>query len=148
MIENNLWFFIALLSAVFWGISYCFAERIMDQGVSPAFLLLLQGIVTFPVYIIFAYFSNTLGTSLGAFDNTKIIVLTAVTTIALVLGNLLILTSIDMKNATLANLVEISYPLFTFLIAWTVFKDVQLSWSTAFGGLLILAGVGVIWMKH
>ena len=60
MIENNLWFFIALLSAVFWGISYCFAERIMDQGVSPAFLLLLQGIVTFPVYIIFAYFSAIL----------------------------------------------------------------------------------------
>ncbi|MGA2053413.1 MAG: EamA family transporter, partial [Opitutales bacterium] len=55
------------------------------------------------------------------------------------------LLAIQHKNATLASLIEISYPFFVALFAWLLFRDVQLSWATALGGLLILAGIAIIY---
>lgn len=61
-------------------------------------------------------------------------------------GALLIYIAIGEKNATLASLIEISYPFFVAIFAWLFFRDAQFSWPTLLGGLLILGGVGVVFL--
>ncbi len=63
------------------------------------------------------------------------------------LGSFFILYSISLKNATMANIIEISYPVFTFFFAWLLFRDVQLNTAAALGGLLIFSGIAVIYLK-
>jgi drug/metabolite transporter (DMT)-like permease len=61
-------------------------------------------------------------------------------------GALLIYIAIGEKNATLASLIEISYPFFVAVFAWLFFRETQFSWPTVFGGLLILGGVAVVFL--
>jgi drug/metabolite transporter (DMT)-like permease len=53
--------------------------------------------------------------------------------------------SIQGKNATLAGLIEITYPLFIALFAYFAFGEAQLSLASALGGTLIFAGVATIY---
>lgn len=53
--------------------------------------------------------------------------------------------SIHAKNATLAGLIEISYPIFIVIFAYFLFKEHQLNTATVFGGLLVFVGVFIIY---
>ena len=80
-------------------------------------------------------------------DNKRILLDIMIVALSYVGGAFLIFLAIAEKNATLANLVEISYPIFTFLFAWLLFREVQISWQAALGGLLIFSGIGLIFWK-
>jgi drug/metabolite transporter (DMT)-like permease len=56
----------------------------------------------------------------------------------------LLFSSIGSKNATLASLIEISYPVFVAGFAFLLFRETQASASVMIGALLVFAGVGVI----
>lgn len=56
--------------------------------------------------------------------------------------------AIGEKNATLASLIEISYPFFVALFAWLFFREVQVSVPTIVGGLMILGGVTVVFLSN
>ena len=60
------------------------------------------------------------------------------------LGSWLLYVSIGQKNATLASLIEISYPVFVALFAYVLFREVALDALTLLGAALVFAGVGVI----
>jgi drug/metabolite transporter (DMT)-like permease len=60
-------------------------------------------------------------------------------------ANIFILLATKSKNATMAAMVEITYPLFTALFAWLLFKEVQVNAGTAAGAFLILSGVCCIY---
>ena len=60
-------------------------------------------------------------------------------------ADLMIALSISTKNATLAGLVEISYPLFIALFAYFLFKETQINAAIIIGGLLIFSGIFVIY---
>lgn len=144
----QLWFVYAFGAAILWGLGYAVAERVLGQKISPAFLLLLQGCLTLPVYFIIARHQNALKAGWEQItSNTQLLGFTLVCCLTVAIGNFLILASIGAKNATLANFVEISYPFFTFLFAWLLFKDVQLTVATAIGGALILSGIAVMYFK-
>lgn len=66
-------------------------------------------------------------------------------TIVLMLAEVFIGLSITNKNATLAGLIEISYPVFIILFAYLLFKENQLSISAAAGGSLIFLGIFIIY---
>jgi drug/metabolite transporter (DMT)-like permease len=59
-------------------------------------------------------------------------------------GAFLTYAAMSAKNPTLASLIEISYPLFVVLFAWIFFREMQLNAVTLCGGLLVVAGVTVI----
>ena len=63
-------------------------------------------------------------------------------------GGLLIYIAIGEKNATLASLIEISYPFFVALFAWVFFREIQFNWQTLVGGALILGGVAVVFFSE
>ncbi len=144
----HLWFFYALGAAMFWGIGYVISEKLLRSSFEPAFLMLFAGLVTLPCYFLLAYFMGNIKPGIESIiaDKTNLFYL-LVASVTIIGGNFLILMAVAEKNATLAALVEISYPLFTFIFAWLILKDVQLTWATAAGAVLILCGISVIIAK-
>ena len=69
----------------------------------------------------------------------------AATVICAFIANLMILRSIQLSNATLASIVEITYPLFTVAFSYMLFRTNTLNWDVAFGGTLIF--IGVLWIS-
>lgn len=52
--------------------------------------------------------------------------------------------SIAAKNASLAGLIEISYPIFIILFSILLFQENPLNLAVVIGGALIFAGVAII----
>ena len=149
MFAGKLWIVFALGSAILWGFGYALSEKVMKQnGISPEFLMVISG----GIYLLL---SIAIVTGSGRFQQEAQLLLENKTlclqlftlSSAYVAGTWMIYKATFLKNATLANLVEISYPVFTALFAYLILKDVQLNWATAFGGLLVLSGVGIIFLK-
>ena len=60
------------------------------------------------------------------------------------LGAVLLYLSVNSKNATLARLIEITYPVFVVLFAYLFFRQVHVNTSVILGGLMILVGAGLV----
>ncbi len=139
------WFAYALLAAVLWGGSYVMYGQLL-KTISSASCMLYTASGTLFVYLAFARADGTLGhdwqiVKKGGMEAKLLLAIIGVNALA----NLVLLVSMKAKNATAAGLVEIAYPLFTALFAWIFFRQSELSWGTAFGGLLIMAGVTCIY---
>ncbi len=76
----------------------------------------------------------------------RLLILVLAETAVLILAELFIGFSIVSKNASLAGLIEISYPIFTALFAYVLFKESQLDTATMIGGVLIFSGVVTIYL--
>lgn len=144
----HLWFIYALIAAVMWGLGYVISEKLLRIGMTPAFMMVISNILMLPFLIaITAYVDHGKGQWHMFFSSKEMIWLTLVMGALVIGGNLLILTSINEKNATLASLIEITYPIFTCLFAWIFLKETQINWTQAAGGLLIFSGVCLIYLK-
>jgi len=141
-----MWFFYACAAALIWGISYAASGRLLQRGVSPAtlfFLDLLFGLTAMTIYLTVARkWSAALGEIRGLGGDLKWL---AVAVVAATAGNFLIFLAIEGKSATLASLIEITYPFFVALFAWLFFREAQLTWPTAIGGAFVLTGVTIIY---
>lgn len=144
----HLWFYTALAAAMCWGFGYTVAERVIKMGIPPPFMLIISGFTSFFCYLIISLCNGKFG--IGAKVMTgdlRTFFMCVAFGLTVVIGNYFIFLSMSQKNATLVNMIEIAYPFFTFLFAWLLFREVQLNWATALGGLLIFSGVGVIYWK-
>jgi drug/metabolite transporter (DMT)-like permease len=79
------------------------------------------------------------------FESKELLMTVVVASAIFALANVLVALSIQSKNATLASLIEISYPLFIILFAWLLFREHAINLSVVVGGGLIMIGVGVIY---
>lgn len=143
------WFFFALATAVFWGAGYAISEKILQSGISPAFFMFFLCVISAPLYLAYGLWHQSMGSSWAVFssDNYKIGLTLVGVCFVFIFGNLFIYQAISMKNATHANLIEISYPIFTILFTWLFYRNYHLDWTTAIGGLLILSGTLLILYK-
>jgi drug/metabolite transporter (DMT)-like permease len=144
-----MWIIYALSAAVLWGVSYAASGRVIERGVTP---------LTF--YFCYTFFGMVVGAAALAGAGKLAAVpdqvralggdgwwfLAAVVSAAA--GALLIYMAIGEKNATLASLIEISYPFFVVLFAWLFFREMQLNLPTVLGGLMILGGVAVVFLSN
>ena len=144
-----MWFIYALGAAVLWGINYSVSGRVMERGLSPFTLFLLDlvfGLLTIGSFVLASGRARNVTAevrSLGPHWPLLLVVMTCVT-----LAGLLSFMAIGAKNATLASLIEISYPLFVAFFAWLFFREVQWNWPTIIGGILTLAGVAVVYLGN
>lgn len=136
-----MWLTCALMASVLWGLNYVVSERLLKY-LSPMTLLGIEMAIGAVIFLTCArgrireevtalYRAGQMGWMVPAL-------------VSVIVGNWLIATSIEGKDATLAALIEVSYPLWTVLFAWLLFGAWQAGWSVACGGLLIAAGVVVI----
>ncbi|MEO6848510.1 MAG: DMT family transporter [Chthoniobacterales bacterium] len=141
-----MWILFALAASVIWGINYAASGRVLSRGVSPSTLFFLDFLFGLGAISIVLAVTGKFGKIseevrlLGA-DWKWLLIAMACSTAA----GLLIFMAIEGKNATVASLIEISYPLFVALFAWLLFREIQFNWQTAIGGILILTGVCVVW---
>ena len=139
------WLLYALGAAVIWGINYAVSGRLLERGVSPATLFLVDlvfGLVAMAVLISFTgRWNATLGELHNARADTFWLIVAAV---AATSAGMLIFLSIEAKNATLSSLIEVTYPLFTAFFAWILFRQATINLATLIGAALIFIGVLIV----
>jgi drug/metabolite transporter (DMT)-like permease len=128
-----------------WGLDYALAGRIFQHRIAPVTLLAMQMLIGGSVFL-----AISMATSLK--QDIQTIVSSATTlwlTVAALVGfsvaNLMIALSVKAKNATLAGLIEICYPVFIAIFSFILFKESHVTSSVLVGGLLIFAGIGIIY---
>lgn len=144
----NLWFFYALGSAILWGFSYALSEKVLKNDITPIFLMVISGFIYLAFSLVLALFNGQLKNGLNAItNNSNLLFEIVVISVSYVVGTFLIYMAINMKNASMANLIEISFPIFTIIFAYFIMKEVQVNMASIIGGLLIFSGIGVIYLK-
>ncbi len=144
-----MWIIYALSAAIIWGISYAASGRVIERGLTPLsffFSYALFGTLSAGAILAFTGKLGTLpGEVRGLGGDFVWFTVAVVTSVA---GALLIYMAIGEKNATLASLIEISYPLFVAFFAWAFFREVQINLATVLGGAMILGGVAVVFLSN
>jgi drug/metabolite transporter (DMT)-like permease len=144
-----MWLVYALAAAVIWGISYAASGRVIERGMSPLgmfFSYTLVGAVAAAVALAVTGKLGAVPTEVRGLGKDAWWFLVAILTSAG--GALLIYMAIGEKNATLASLIEISYPVFVAIFAWVFFRETQFNLSTILGGGMILGGVAVVYLGN
>lgn len=136
------WYIAALGAAVTWGIYYPLVDMALKK-VSLYSVILLSMI---PVFLVLPVFIKTVSKD---FDTVRSLpwseqwIFLLLGVIGLV-GEVLVYTAITGKNATLASLIEMTYPIFVVIFAYLFYREMHLTPSVFVGGLLILAGAAII----
>jgi len=141
------WWVPCILAAVFWGLNYALSEPVFKRF-DFFWALLLYPLFSVGIYAT-VWFAN--GAKLKLADYTPTLgdygLLIAMLATGLI-ANFLISFSIKSAGASYAAIMEITYPLFTLLFGYLLFRtQIQnLGWFLA-GGALIFAGTALIIMK-
>ena len=143
--NTRMWILLSLCASILWGLTYVIDEQLY-KSISVFTSIAIASFCAFAATIIAAYMKGRLGSDLRIIGSSRVALFLIVAgTLTFIAAELFIGFSISQKNATLAGLIEISYPLFIALFANVLFNEVELNMGTAIGGILILAGIAVIW---
>lgn len=140
-----MWVIFAIGASALWGITYVLGEQIykkINVITSLSLATFFSGFVMLVVAYIAGYLKRDLVTLA---TDRKLLWLSIAEAACLVLAELLIGFSIVSKNATLAGLVEISYPIFIAIFALILFKESQISTATIVGGAMIFLGIFIVY---
>ena len=141
-----MWIFLSIAAALVWGIDYSLTEKVVKK-IQFSSLLTIELFFGFLVMLTLTLLSGSYKTDWQILLGSKQLMGFTVAIIAsFTIGTVLITLAIGAKNATLAGLIEVSYPVFIALFSWLFFKDVDVNPWTALGGALVLTGVGMIYM--
>ncbi|MFZ2150952.1 MAG: EamA family transporter [Candidatus Absconditicoccaceae bacterium] len=80
------------------------------------------------------------------FEQGNNLTLFIIVTVLFLVANALILVAIKSKNATVASLIEISYPIFVVLFSYIFWKNIHLNFWTIIGGVMILGGIVLVYL--
>jgi len=140
-----MWIIFALSASVLWGLSYVLFEQIYRK-ISVVTSLAIVCFIMMVVMLIASCFTGVLKPDLATLGSSrKLMWLFAGGTATAIFADLFIALSITNKSATLAGLVEISYPIFIALFAYLLYKEHQINLGTLAGGLLIFTGVALVY---
>jgi drug/metabolite transporter (DMT)-like permease len=143
-----MWFWLSLLAAILWGIDYALTGQVLKWLSFPT-LIAIQLFFTTILMFAIAFFSGSWKRDLTLlFSSRAMVVSVGIITLCFALANMMITISIQEKGASVASLIEISYPFFVVLITWFVFKDASVSAPTFVGGLLVFSGIATIYLAN
>lgn len=136
------WYLTAIGAALIWGIHY----PLIDNALKRLSLVSVLLLTALPILVVTPFFYRSVVADYRVFMAMDGQQRAAVLAIALtsLLASVLLFLSIDSKNATLASLIEITYPVFVALFAYLLFREVHVNASVLLGSLLVFAGVGII----
>lgn len=136
------WYATALAAAAVWGIHYPLIDFALRR-ISPFSVLLLT---VLGVLAIAPWFAPELTQDVATLKRLPWRERLPIAAIAItsVVGSLLLFVAIGAKNATLASLIEISYPVFVALFAYLLFREWHLNAGVVVGAVLVFTGVALI----
>ncbi len=139
-----MWLLLAVGASIFWGLSYVLSEEIYKK-ISVFTLLSITSLFVFILTLIIAYLTGNLKPDIIEITSSKRLMWYIVGgIITLLIAELFIGFSIISKNATLAGLIEISYPIFIALFSYFLFKS-SISTPTIIGGIIVFLGIFIIY---
>jgi len=140
-----MWILFAVGASIFWGITYTISEHVY-RHISVLTALAISLTVSGVVLGLIALGTGSFGKDIATLASSpKILWLFVAGVIIFIVAELLIGFSITSKNATVAGLIEISYPIFTILFSYLLFRENNLILATAIGGAFVFVGIGIIY---
>lgn len=134
--------FFAFIAAILWGIDYAIAGQTYKK-ISVATSLSIEMFIGGIIFFIFN--QSTIIKDIKTFKTDhKLLFLFVIGGILFNVAMYMIAKSIQVSNATIAGLIEISYPLFIILSSFLFFNENTLSLPIIIGGILIMIGVIII----
>jgi drug/metabolite transporter (DMT)-like permease len=139
-----MWMIYAIGASMFWGMSYVFSGQTYKH-ISVTTAIALSSLVTGSVALLTGYLSGVLAADI----RTLLTHSQASTYFLYAIGaglcaEFLIAYSIASKSATLAGMIEISYPIFIALFSYLFFREV-IPTAAYIGGLCIFLGIYIIY---
>jgi drug/metabolite transporter (DMT)-like permease len=121
-------------------------ERVLEN-IQFTTLLTIELFFSFLVMFGLALTLKSLTTDLPViFSSRQTAIFVILIVVAFNVANTCIVLSIESRNATLAGLIEISYPLFIGIFSWIFFRENNLNFGSAAGGVLVFVGVTLIYL--
>ena len=143
------WAILATTASIMWGLAYAVSEKVLRAGIHPSILMVSSAMISLPLFATLAIYLGHIKPGLAILENQpSLIAIIILQALAIVIGSYMIFLAMGMKNATLVNMIEITYPLFTALFAYLIMRDVQLNAWTLLGGVFIMTGLGIIFVKN
>lgn len=140
-----MWIAYAMAASLFWGVSYTLSEQLMKK-ISIASVMLTASVGGLLFSLALGLAGKTFGGDLALVKKDESgAKLLAASVAVYVIANAFILLATKAKNATMAGMIEITYPLFTAIFAYILFREVQVNAGTLAGAGLIVAGVACIY---
>ena len=140
-----MWIAFAVSASILWGLSYTITEHLMKKVSIPG-VMLAGAVGSLMIASTAALVAGTFQKDIQTLKNdAPTSWLLAGNILIYVAANTLILMATKSKNATMAAMIEISYPLFTALFAYMIFKQTQFNAGTLVGATMVLAGVCCIY---
>ena len=136
------WYVAALGAAVTWGIYYPLVDMALKR--ISLFSVILLGMI--PVFLAMPFFLKTVSNDIETVKALPASEQWAIVGLGLIglFGEVMVYLAITGKNATLASLIEMTYPVFIVLFAYLFYRQMHVSASVFAGGLMILIGAGLI----
>lgn len=136
------WYIPALGAALVWGVHY----PLVDFALKRVSLFGVMLLTVLPALLLAPLFYRELAND---FETMKTLPATEQWIIACIgltslAGAVLLYLSIASKNATLASLIEITYPVFVVFFSYILFKQLSINASVLLGGIMVIAGAGLI----
>ncbi|MDD3021964.1 MAG: EamA family transporter, partial [Alphaproteobacteria bacterium] len=111
---ESLWLYYAFAATVFWGMNCAFLEKLLEKGFPVSLLMALESCMALPLFLGLSYLKGTAKQGIDMMkDSTEVIYLVLAVSVSFLTATFFIFHSIQAKNATLAGLIEVSYPIFT-----------------------------------
>lgn len=139
-----MWLIYAVAASILWGLIYSLSEKIFRYEISPQTLLALQMCFGGVIFLLLS-FNTTFKKDMSLiFSNRILLIILICELIAVIVANYLISLSIQAKDATLAGLIEQSYPIFTVIFTWIIFRESHLTRGVIVGSIMIFLGIVVM----
>lgn len=136
------WYVAALAAAITWGIYYPLVDMALKR-ISLFSVILLSMI---PVFLALPLFMRTVGQDIDTVKSLPASEQWMILSLGLIglFGEVMVYLAISGKNATLASLIEMTYPLFVVVFAYVFFRQMHVTTSVFIGGLMVIIGAGLI----
>jgi drug/metabolite transporter (DMT)-like permease len=136
------WYLAALGAALVWGVHYPLVDFALKR-ISLISVLLISSV---PIIAVAIFFHRDIVADYHtvqrmASGERALVLAIGITSL---IASAFVFLAIRSKNATLASLIEISYPVFVALFAYLLFRQADLTLPVAIGALLAFTGIGII----
>lgn len=140
------WWMYAVFAALMWGVHYNLIAKAMTAA-SPFTIYAIPNVIliaSLPLWykVLVSDFHSIMAAPNDVRASVVAIMFTSI------IGTVAAYKAIHTSNATVASLIEITYPIFVAIFAAIMFQENHLNWPIAIGGMLILLGTGVIIYFH
>lgn len=136
-----MWAIYAFIASLMWGLSYAVSGWLFTRGLKTYTFFLCSCVAGALLTCIALFIAGRFNEVIHDIKNIRpMLGWMLIACLAFAFGNLNVCFAISEKNATMAAILESTYPLFVAFAAWILFNEVQLSMMSLFGSSLIIVG--------